>query len=585
MPITDDRTSHLNMPLPVSTNALKDDVVRIRESFTTLDSNVVEIRAYFERVCAEIGLTLAAGSFEEGATITSASQAILYFAEKAIYIWGGGLNKTVLANSTPATSGGVGAGAWVDRTQETVRVKLASSVGAAMIGDGLATQADLNSCDVRKFGAETLPFDSTSAFTSAYADSENVYVPEGDWLTTAFYPDRTFGPGRVFSTYAADGLYQDPGERPILKAVRRDSEFVEHTRTFGNFERAAGKSLVVNDDSDRAQVSGYSSDSEMATYINADHVGYYIGMHGPKNQIVTANATTTYTSTSITAPEITQANVDAGKIKVGMFVKTKHVPRYSGRVLAINVGANELIMSGWWAEGNTASGQVPANGTGAVINAADKIWGQNTNLYIESASSVRTATGYELGILADTQPADPVWGMHIVNLTGTAYEFNRAYYVSGKWTNALYATGDVSYGLHHIKPAAGVFVENTDNPTYGGYCLLFNNSYPDSPSQLLGILNGGTQVWGINGNGHRSSQRESVVVVGANATITPITNSIILCNNSSTITLTLSGSFKPGHVFEVKAVGTGDVNFGVVTVAAGGYGRFIYDGSSWIRLI
>ncbi len=41
MAITDDRTPRLNLPLPVKTNALKDDVERLRESFTALDEQVV----------------------------------------------------------------------------------------------------------------------------------------------------------------------------------------------------------------------------------------------------------------------------------------------------------------------------------------------------------------------------------------------------------------------------------------------------------------------------------------------------------------------------------------------------------------
>ena len=525
-----------------------------------------------------------AGTFDAGYTLTNNRQTLAY--GNAEYSWSGAFPKVVATASTPETTGGIGTGAWVDRTDVTLRSGLASPEGATLVSDGAATQSELNANDIRIFGANPLPFDSTTAFVAAYAAGQDVYVPEGNWLTTSFYPDRTYGTGRVFSTYAADGLYQDSGERPILKAGQRDNEFVEHSSTFGNFERAAGKSLVVNDDSDRAQISGYSSDSEMATYINADHVGYYIGMHGPKNQVTTVNATTTYSSTTLTSPEITQANVDSGKIKAGMFIKTKHTPRYSGRILAVDVGTNTLTMSGWWAEGNTAAGQTPSNGTGAVINAADKIWGQNTNLYIESASSVRTATGYELGMLADTQPANPMWGFHVVNLTGSAYEFNRAYYASGKWTDALHATPDITYGLHHIKPAgAAVYFENIDDTNYAGYGLLFNNTYPASPSNLLGVLNGGLKVWGIDGNGHRSSQRESAVVVSASANITPVTNSIILCINSSAITLTPSGTFSAGHIFEIRSASSGTVTFGSTTLASDGYGRFVHDGSSWIRLI
>lgn len=45
MAITDERTPRLNLPLPYSTNALKDDVERLRESFTTLDGKVATLDA------------------------------------------------------------------------------------------------------------------------------------------------------------------------------------------------------------------------------------------------------------------------------------------------------------------------------------------------------------------------------------------------------------------------------------------------------------------------------------------------------------------------------------------------------------
>ncbi|WP_288081037.1 hypothetical protein [Pseudomonas sp.] len=43
MAITDDRTPRLNLPLPVKTNALKDDVERLREAFGALDTKVATV--------------------------------------------------------------------------------------------------------------------------------------------------------------------------------------------------------------------------------------------------------------------------------------------------------------------------------------------------------------------------------------------------------------------------------------------------------------------------------------------------------------------------------------------------------------
>lgn len=50
------------------------------------------------------------------------------------YSWGGALPKVVPAGSTPATSGGLGANAWIPRTDEILRAELASTGGSELVG-------------------------------------------------------------------------------------------------------------------------------------------------------------------------------------------------------------------------------------------------------------------------------------------------------------------------------------------------------------------------------------------------------------------------------------------------------------------
>ena len=294
-----------------------------------------------------------------------------------------------------------------------------------------------------KYGPVPSPGDSTNAFASAYAAHDIVYVPEGSWYTTVLYPDRTYGPGTVLSN---DQSFSDSGERPISASPERQSSGVRRHYTFGNLERAAGSSLIVNHPTARPEISSYSSDAEMANYVNRDHVGYYMGMFGPQGQVVTG-ASTTYTATTITSSEIVSGASD--KIKLGMFIKTKHSPTYSGRIIDVNFNSHTITVSGWYREGNTSAGQVPANGTGATINCADKLWGQNTNIYLRRGTEAATATGYELGIIADAQPGT-VWGFNPVNLS--TYSLDRAFYASGKWDNGIYFGADVINGMRHISP-------------------------------------------------------------------------------------------------------------------------------------
>ena len=92
------------------------------------------------RSYAEAGYNLVDGSFEAGGTLVNANDVLLYEADGKAYSWGGTLPKTVPAGSTPESTGGIGEGAWVDRTDITLRddinivVKRFSSV-ADMVAD------------------------------------------------------------------------------------------------------------------------------------------------------------------------------------------------------------------------------------------------------------------------------------------------------------------------------------------------------------------------------------------------------------------------------------------------------------------
>lgn len=87
-------------------------------------SNMEQARALWKRLAAEAGLNLVDGSFEEGAVLTGSDDVIWWQAGAAIYGWHLDENKVVPADSTPASTGGIGAGAWVDRTGVTLRGEL-----------------------------------------------------------------------------------------------------------------------------------------------------------------------------------------------------------------------------------------------------------------------------------------------------------------------------------------------------------------------------------------------------------------------------------------------------------------------------
>lgn len=120
-------------------------------ALTGLIYNATKIndRELWRRTLAEAGLTLVAGSFEEGATANSKTDAVWYTAGGQCYTWGGAGTKTVPAKSTPKSSGGTGSGKWLNVGDTVLRKQLSGPLGFGLIGGATYQQ-------IREFnGAET----------------------------------------------------------------------------------------------------------------------------------------------------------------------------------------------------------------------------------------------------------------------------------------------------------------------------------------------------------------------------------------------------------------------------------------------
>lgn len=86
-----------------------------------------------KRLAAEAGFNLVDGSFEEGAVISGWPDVVWSQTDGKYYQWYLDEAKTIAAGSTPMTAGGIGAGAWVDRTDLTLRNELTSQAGYKFI--------------------------------------------------------------------------------------------------------------------------------------------------------------------------------------------------------------------------------------------------------------------------------------------------------------------------------------------------------------------------------------------------------------------------------------------------------------------
>lgn len=120
-----------------------------------------------------LGYVPVPGSFEEGGTLAERFNVLFWEATQEYWRWDGDHPKVVDAGSTPAASGGMGPGLWVDVTDATLRSNLASSepgMGASLsaLAQGGTVQDGLVCVYVDGFGADpTGATDSTEAVLEA----------------------------------------------------------------------------------------------------------------------------------------------------------------------------------------------------------------------------------------------------------------------------------------------------------------------------------------------------------------------------------------------------------------------------------
>lgn len=123
---------------------LKFNAGKIDEFVTSLERKYIDrfggehytiegLRWLIQQAISSMGWVLI-DSFQDGADITLPNQALRDEVSGEYYRWDGALPKHVDAGSTPASSGGIGVGAWVGVGDASLRAYLATVAGAASIG-------------------------------------------------------------------------------------------------------------------------------------------------------------------------------------------------------------------------------------------------------------------------------------------------------------------------------------------------------------------------------------------------------------------------------------------------------------------
>ncbi|WP_051640445.1 hypothetical protein [Siccibacter colletis] len=206
-------TQPTNLPVPSeSPRDLKFNAGKIDEFVTSLVNAYTDrfgnehytiegLRWLAQQAIAQYGW-IPFGTFQDGATLTLPNQILKDETDGNYYRWDGSFlpsGKVVPDNSTPASTGGVGVGAWISVGDSSLKAMLASSQGASMIGtsSGVNLQVEIDklksssyiSPEMYMSGSET---DHTSAFKQALTAAKDLnkkFIATGSYVLSASNSD------------------------------------------------------------------------------------------------------------------------------------------------------------------------------------------------------------------------------------------------------------------------------------------------------------------------------------------------------------------------------------------------------------
>lgn len=249
-------TQPTNFSVPSeSPRDLKFNAGKIDEFVTSLVNTYVDrfgnehytiegLRWLAQQAIAQFGWILI-DSFQDGADITIPNQALRDEDTGEYYRWDGALPKHVDAGSTPATSGGVGVGAWVGIGDASLRAMLATVAGAGMIGTAHrgTLASDLNAIDRRPDGYG-------NSIVNVLANGKDVQI-EKDVSATAHI---TLEANQVFDGAGGKLTISSQTESGIVSDARSSTN-----KDFIRISSAKIIGTVVDTDGSAAAVAAYGA--------------------------------------------------------------------------------------------------------------------------------------------------------------------------------------------------------------------------------------------------------------------------------------------------------------------------------------
>jgi hypothetical protein len=162
-----------------------------------------------------------------------------------------------------------------------------------------------------------------------------------------------------------------------------------------------------------AQVSGWVEPDD----AGADSgTGDIVGMYGEAASLVPV-ATCAATYDSGTQVTVASADVDANRLRKGMWLLTEHDTPYKSILVSWTISGDNVVMTttGWREVGTANTGQddiTPASGSDIIVNASTKVWTVNLNNTLSSTGLATKASAAEIDLVNNKRRRHQLRGHH-----------------------------------------------------------------------------------------------------------------------------------------------------------------------------
>lgn len=342
--------------------------------------------------------------------------------------------------------------------------------------------------------------------------------------------------------------------------------------TYGGGQSAVGSVVTVN--GLQFGVPNYIADPTLlSTHASRDHVGQFVFMEGAQKTQVIPDLGTTYTSTYIQNSAI----VASDNLKVGMVIDTRHSPKWSGVITAIDDVLHRATVDAWYLVDGSSTTGTPSDGIGANSNPTTKVFGGNTAVWFGKDNSLDVdGHGHELDMV--------FWRAGL----GVYYGWDAVAY--GAFQPATNIAHSARWGGDTARFTGGFYAEDTiDDGAFWGYWRAGG----DYVRPLVRSKVGADELYTVTAAGQRNADRVTYVKTAVNLTVNAIGTCVVICTNAAgtiDITLPAFGGYNDGRYITIVTLGAGGAavkkpgGATMNTLVTGEYQDVLSDGTDWLPI-